>query len=363
MKDSPAARSGPAPAGASDAGVAPLPVTGTPAATGTPPGALGRRFWSALQILVLAALPLWIWLILAFPRFFLPLFWNVVVPLLPLVFLVQPVLWRNVCPLATLNQWTGKRGGGRSLGRGAIGSGVLTLATFALLLPARPLVFDESAIATVVLLLAAAVAALAAGLFVRDRGGFCHLLCPVLPAERLYGVAPAVPTYAARCDACSVCTPRGCPELAGDKAFNQVLGPSRKSSAWVRSPWGVGFLGFPGLVLGFFTVPAAGQASVLATYGWIWGTAALSWGLLSGLTVVSGLGARRAVVIAAGIAAFVYYWAVVPRSVAALGLAAPFTAPLRLAALAIVFLWLARALIRGAGPADGFDHAPWAEGR
>ena len=317
--------------------------------------------WSALQFIVLAAFPVVVWLVLAFPDFFLPLFWNVVVPVLPLIFLAQPVLWRNVCPLATLNQWSGKRRGGRSLGRGAVGSGALTLLTFAILLPARPLLFDQSALATVALLGGSAGLALAAGLVVRDRGGFCHLLCPVLPAERLYGVAPAVPAAAVRCDACSVCTPRGCPELAGDKAFNQVLGPARKSSAWVLGPWGIGFLGFPGLVLGFFTVPSAWQSSILPTYGWIWGAAALSWLALGGLTAVTGLAARRAVVIAAGLAAFVYYWAVVPRSVAALGLAPPFTAPLRLAALAVVFLWLARAVIRGGAP-ESFDHAPWAEG-
>ena len=280
-----------------------------------------------------------------------------------LVFLAQPVLWRNVCPLATLNQWSGKRGGGRSLGRGAVGSGVLTLGTFALLLPARPLLFDESAIATAALLGGAAIAALAAGVFVRDRGGFCHLLCPVLPAERLYGVAPTIPTYAARCDACSVCTPRGCPELAGDKAFNQILGPARKSKAWIRSPWGVGFLAFPGLVIGFFTLPSTLEGALLPTYGWIWGLAAASWIILALLTLALGIGARRAVAIAGGMAAMAYYWAVVPSSLAALGVTAGLTGPVRLVALAVVFLWLARALIRDAPQGDAFDHAPWAAGR
>jgi nitrite reductase (NADH) large subunit len=32
------------------------------------------------------------------------IFWGVFVPLLPLVFLVAPALWRNVCPMASLNQ-------------------------------------------------------------------------------------------------------------------------------------------------------------------------------------------------------------------------------------------------------------------
>ena len=36
------------------------------------------------------------------------LLWQGVVPLLPLVFLVHPGIWRNVCPLATLG--TGRPG-------------------------------------------------------------------------------------------------------------------------------------------------------------------------------------------------------------------------------------------------------------
>src|SRR5579872_225617 len=38
------------------------------------------------------------------PRLALTLFWDLFVPLAPLVFLVAPGLWRNVCPMAALNQ-------------------------------------------------------------------------------------------------------------------------------------------------------------------------------------------------------------------------------------------------------------------
>jgi hypothetical protein len=33
-----------------------------------------------------------------------PLFWGLIVPVLPLVFMFAPGLWRNICPLATSNQ-------------------------------------------------------------------------------------------------------------------------------------------------------------------------------------------------------------------------------------------------------------------
>jgi hypothetical protein len=38
------------------------------------------------------------------PSLGLLIFWGVFVPIIPLVFLVAPALWRNVCPMASLNQ-------------------------------------------------------------------------------------------------------------------------------------------------------------------------------------------------------------------------------------------------------------------
>ena len=60
--------------------------------------------WKFLRVLsVLAALGMAALLYLA-PSTGLPLFWQVTVPVLPAVFLVAPGLWRNICPMAALNQ-------------------------------------------------------------------------------------------------------------------------------------------------------------------------------------------------------------------------------------------------------------------
>ena len=42
------------------------------------------------------------------PELTLKILWNAVVPLLPAVFLLQPEIWRNACPLATLNVVSGR---------------------------------------------------------------------------------------------------------------------------------------------------------------------------------------------------------------------------------------------------------------
>jgi hypothetical protein len=38
------------------------------------------------------------------PSLGLLIFWGVFVPVVPLIFLVAPALWRNVCPMASLNR-------------------------------------------------------------------------------------------------------------------------------------------------------------------------------------------------------------------------------------------------------------------
>src|SRR5689334_5602619 len=61
---------------------------------------MSPRVWTTLRAAsMLAALGLCVvatW----WPALSLALFWRVVVPLLPLVFLAVPGLWRNICPMA-----------------------------------------------------------------------------------------------------------------------------------------------------------------------------------------------------------------------------------------------------------------------
>ena len=60
--------------------------------------------WRAVRVVSVATLAAIVVAAVAAPSNTLTLFWGVLVPLLPLVFLVVPGAWRNVCPLAALNQ-------------------------------------------------------------------------------------------------------------------------------------------------------------------------------------------------------------------------------------------------------------------
>lgn len=312
------------------------------------------------------------------PALGLRVVWSAVVPALPAVFLLSPAFWRNICPLATLGtggapatplstaEWRARlmatsslpvsgptapasAPAGRSLPtvhasadqrsrRGAIAranaAGIVILLA---LLPARRLLLNESALATLLLLAAAGLTAWTLGRRGERKAGFCNALCPILPVERLYGQAPLVAPGNPRCQPCTVCTTRGCLDLAGRKAVPQVLGPGRRTRAWLREPFGAFAACFPGLVLAYGLAPALATNPI--------GTVALflALGLASWLVVLAaaaaGLSSSALVPACAAVAAATYYWFAGPDMGRAWGIPALGEA-IRMAGLGMVGLWV-----------------------
>lgn len=62
--------------------------------------------WHALRVLNVAAAVGLAALLVVRPEQALFVLWQLVIPIVPAVFLVAPGLWRNVCPLAALNPET-----------------------------------------------------------------------------------------------------------------------------------------------------------------------------------------------------------------------------------------------------------------
>src|SRR5690606_38788772 len=84
----------------------------------TIPGRMGERerwWWRTAQAVGLALTVVLLTGLWAAPQPTLRVLWYAVIPLLPAVFLVQPGLWRNVCPLATLSTLPGRRTRGLKL--------------------------------------------------------------------------------------------------------------------------------------------------------------------------------------------------------------------------------------------------------
>lgn len=283
--------------------------------------------------------------LMARPAPTLRLFWQVVIPLLPAVFLINPMLWRNVCPLATLNQWTGRKRAGR-LDRGGLHAGwVVGIVLLLLLVPARRFLFNHDGPALALTITAVGGLALGAGLWVPRRAGFCNTICPVLPVEKLYGQAPLLVMGGPRCLSCDLCTPAGCIDLAGRKSARQSLG-GRRGLTWLGSPFGVFAAAFPGLIIAYFTSVDGGFATAGGTYlrvaAWVVG----SYVMVAAVVVGTRPAIATALPVLGALAAGLYYWWAAPALGAALGLADPIPVLLRGLAVGLVALWLWRALAR-----------------
>ncbi len=194
--------------------------------------------------------------------------WGAAIPLVALSLFVTPVAWRGVCPLATLNEfgnrWRVAPPPSPALQR-ALGAAGLVL--FHVLVPARLLWFNHSGPAVAAAAVGIGLLAIGLGARFAVRSGFCNSLCPILPVERLYGQAPLMEWDRARCGACTVCTPRGCLDLAATKALPQLLGPPRRTDEWLKAPFGIFAACLPGFILGYFLAPPSPPGPIEA-YGY-----------------------------------------------------------------------------------------------
>lgn len=285
--------------------------------------------------------------------------WDMVIPLLPAVFLVNPMLWRNVCPLATLNAFTGARGKMRALGarptRAAWAAGIVLLVT---MVPARRFLFNTNGAALAITIGIVALLAFGGGMLVARRGGFCNALCPVLPVEKLYGQAPLIEIGNPRCADCSLCTPVGCIDLASVKTVAQTVGPTRRSQAWVLTAFGAFAAAFPGFIVGYFSVANGGLSSAAAVYVHVLGFALASYAIVWSMVVMANLSAKTMLPALGGLAFLLYYWLGAPSLASAFG--APEVGPtvVRLTAVTLLAIWAWHGPIRALRSAPNEQSVP-----
>jgi hypothetical protein len=273
----------------------------------------------------------------------LHILWDMVVPLLPAVFLVNPLLWRNVCPLATLNAFTGERYGTQQLGamrvQSAWGVGILLLAV---LVPARRFVYNTSGTALAFTIVGVALLAVGTGLVFARRAGFCNALCPVLPVEKLYGQAPLVRISNSRCADCSLCTPIGCIDLASAKTVPQTVGRARRDASWVSTPFGIFAAAFPGFVAGYFTTGNGDLATATSVYAHVATYAMASYLLVAAIAHLWRVSARTLFPLLGGSAFMLYYWYSAPAVADAYGAPHLGAVIIRVAAALLLTLWWSR---------------------
>lgn len=186
-----------------------------------------------------------------FPTLGIHLFWNILIPVAPVLIVVAVGVWRNVCPMASNALFPRHMGYSKRIKLSLAQTGKLNLiAVIALFIvvPLRHAIFDTNGLATAILILSLAVIAIIMGLLFEWKSGWCSGLCPVHPVEKLYGLNNRLSLPNAHCDNCFRCvTP--CPDST--PGINPM---SSKKTNYHRV---AGFLmvgSFPGFVWGWFQV-------------------------------------------------------------------------------------------------------------
>lgn len=280
------------------------------------------------------------------PATSLDILWNILIPLVPASLLITPLLWRNVCPLATLNLF-GNRTGGRSLGDGWLSiSGAVGILLLVVLVPARRFLFNTDGTLLALTIAAVAALALALGAFFDVKAGFCNSICPVLPVERLYGQRPLLRMGNPRCTPCTQCTHKGCIDLGPERSVPESLGETARSTRWLRTTYGAFAAAFPGFVIGYFTLTDGPLSTAADVYVHVALWALGSYAVTAVLTIALKLKSAVVMVLLGGVAAGLYYWYAAATITAAFELPDAGTLAIRVAALALVATWGWKALER-----------------
>jgi nitrite reductase (NADH) large subunit len=221
------------------------------------PSSVTPRTWQLARIAVLA-------LTLATAAFMLidrarglMTFWQLLVPALPMLFAVAPGLWRQICPMAFLNQLPVEKGWSRGAGLPPAlmeHAYLIAVVLFAGAIILRRPLFIDNAAATSVLILLALAAAFAGGLVFKGRSGWCGTFCPLAPLQKIYGHAPPVVVPNGYCPTCVGCQ-RNCYDFnptaalhadmtelparfAEHRSFFSALLPGLVLAAWLADPYG-----------------------------------------------------------------------------------------------------------------------------
>ena len=216
------------------------------------------RAWWGVRIGSLVAALIVAGLLIVSPDDGLFVMWKLVIPLLPLVFLVAPGVWRNLCPLAASNQTPRVLGLTRGLTAPAWFKEygyVVAISLFVLFVVLRKAGLDDNGPASALLLLGALTGGFVGGMYLKGKSGWCSSICPLLPVQRIYGQTPFALVGNSHCQPCVGCT-TNCYDFNPKAAYLADLN---------QDPYWAGYrkffvAAFPGLVLAFFEVPEAPDA-------------------------------------------------------------------------------------------------------
>ena len=241
------------------------------------------------------------------PQTGLFVFFGIIVPLLPALFLTAPGLWRNICPMAATNQVPRLFGFSRALdppdwlrNRGYL----IAMALFFGIAGARIAGLDNSGVATGIVLTLVIVVAFVGGYVFKGKSGWCSSICPLFPMQRAYGQTPYVTVPNSHCPTCVGCA-KNCYDFKPRAAYQADIVDPDRGWAGARKLF-VGAL--PGFILGFFMLRADTDMPTLERYPLLLLFVLVSVGAFFAIDAVLPLSSAMVAVIYAAAALNIFYW-------------------------------------------------------
>jgi len=208
--------------------------------------------WRSIQLLVWFFGVFIVYNLIFNPTLGIHLFWNILIPVAPLLLVVGSGIWRNICPMASMALFSRHIGKSKRKKLTIRQSGKLNLISIIALFiiaPLRHAIFDMNGSATAIFLISLSAVAIIVGYHYEWKSAWCSGLCPIHPVEKLYGQKNKISLPNAHCSECFKCvTP--CPDSTPN------INPLSSKKTIYHKLTGLLTVGaFPGFVWGWFQFP------------------------------------------------------------------------------------------------------------
>ena len=262
--------------------------------------------WMALRVITLLTTLGLVGLLFSSPLG-LTVFWGLAIPALPALFVMAPGLWRQVCPMAFVNQVPNLIGRPSSRGLPSHARDwafTVAVGAFIAIVSLRVPLLNSSGAIVGAGILCVLVLAFLGGVVFKGRSGWCGTFCPLGPIQRAYGHAPLVLVSNGYCPSCVGCQ-KHCYDFNPRAAIFEDLMDSDPGYAGQRRFF---MAMVPGMVLGYFLQQAQvayGEGSRLLI---LLGAMCLSVGVYQAAISFFRLNPFRAANLFAGLALAAFYW-------------------------------------------------------
>ena len=164
--------------------------------------------WRIVQTLIWIVGVIILFNLIFYPTIGIHLFWNILIPVAPILLVVAVGVWRNICPLASTALFPrhlelSKR---KKLSIEQTGKfNLIAVIALFVIVPLRHAIFDMNGPATAILILSLGLIAVILSFFYEWKSAWCSGLCPIHPVEKLYGLKNKLSLPNAHCNECFRC--------------------------------------------------------------------------------------------------------------------------------------------------------------